>query len=103
MCAAARNSCAILAQFSAPRLRKSLTVAPMRALSQVLDAMDYGGGSPIEWLEGWLPAMDSWQGWALLITVLVLGNEALLLGLNAAAVAIWGESAGTASSSSKED
>mgnify|MGYP001338755353 CR=1 FL=1 len=35
----------------------------------------------IEWLEGWLPAMDSWQGWALLITVLVLGNEALLLGL----------------------
>ena len=48
----------------------------MRAPSQVLDAMDYGGGSPIEWLEGWLPAMDSWQGWALLITVLVLGNEA---------------------------
>ena len=75
----------------------------MRALAQVLDAMDYGGGSPIEWLEGWLPAMDSWQGWALLITVLVLGNEALLLGLNAAAVAMgWGDSA-AASSSSKED
>ena len=48
--------------------------------------------------------MDSWQGWALLITVLVLGNEALLLGLNAAAVAIWGDSAAAASSSSsKED
>ena len=74
----------------------------MRALAQVLDAMDYGGGSPIEWLEGWLPAMDSWQGWALLITVLVLGNEALLLGLNAAAVAIWGDTT-AASSSSKED
>ena len=98
MCAAR----AILTQFSAPRLRKSLTVAPMRALAQVLDAMDYGGGSPIEWLEGWLPAMDSWQGWALLITVLVLGNEALLLGLNAAAVAIWGDTT-AASSSSKED
>ncbi len=96
MCAAR----AILAQFSAPSLRNSLTVAP---ISQVLDAMDYGGGSPIEWLEGWLPAMDSWQGWALLITVLVLGNEALLLGLNAAAVAIWGDGAAAASSSSKED
>ena len=47
--------------------------------------------------------MDSWQGWALLITVLVLGNEALLLGLNAAAVAIWGDGAAAASSSSKED
>ena len=76
----------------------------MRAPSQVLDAMDYGGGSPIEWLEGWLPAMDSWQGWALLITVLVLGNEALLLGLNAAAVAMgWGDGSAAASSSSKED
>ena len=75
----------------------------MRARSQVLDAMDYGGGSPIEWLEGWLPAMDSWQGWALLITVLVLGNEALLLGLNAAAVAMgWGDGASPATSI-KED
>ena len=99
MCAARR---AIRTQFSAPRLRNSVTVPPTRARAQVLDAMDYGGGSPIEWLEGWLPAMDSWQGWALLITVLVLGNEALLLGLNAAAVAIWGDVA-AASSSSKED
>ena len=94
MCAARR---AILAQFSAPRLRDSLILRRV-LLSQVLDAMDYGGGSPIEWLEGWLPAMDSWQGWALLITVLVLGNEALLLGLNAAAVAIWGDMSAAPSS-----